>query len=226
MSTIDTELTHLRADLAGAVRADLRRSARRRRLARLSLVPALVLASAGVAAAVVGGLGGPAPDRVTHSLQRLDHLLPPSVRDAPHRESPDLQRLRVVAQADGHVVYAEQHDGIHCAVTASADGRPDGWQCLPTAKQPGPHEIGLITGGGGSTREQNFAAGRVGAPSARTVEIRVAGAPDPLVARVGLDGYFVAQLPDATMNASRAPSLAITALDRDGTVVARLPEDG
>jgi hypothetical protein len=221
MTTIDTQLMRLRADLDGAIRADLRRSGHRRRLARLSLVPALVLATGGAALAVVPGLGQPAPRRLTHTLRHLDRMLPPHIRDDPHRMSPDVRRLRVAARADGHVVYAERHDGIRCAVTASAAGNPDGWQCGPEAHGPGAHEIALISGGGGWTREQNAASGRVGAPTARTVEIRVAGVARAVVARVGVDGYFVAQLPDATLRSNRAPALTLTARDARGTVVAR-----
>jgi hypothetical protein len=38
----------------------------------------------------------------------------------------------------------------------------------------------------------------------------------------GLDGYFIARLPDATIGASWAPALSIEARDGAGTVVAQL----
>jgi hypothetical protein len=57
MSTIDQSLARVRADLRMAVQRDIRRRRHRRRIARLVIIPAVVLASGGAAIAFAAQLG-------------------------------------------------------------------------------------------------------------------------------------------------------------------------
>jgi hypothetical protein len=221
MTTIEQNLARVRADLRAAVQRDLRRRARRRRLARAGLVPAFVLATAGAAMAIVPTLGDPAPERLKADLEQKDSLRQAMTPPVPrHRESPEGDRLTLVARGPDQLLYGSvEPSGAWCAVESTLDGVALGWVCHRAAVAGGPDDVTFISLGGGSTRAQNVVSGRVGDPSARTVRISAPGM-EPVVADVGDLGFFIAQLPDSTLGAQTPPTPSAEALDAEGNVVA------
>jgi hypothetical protein len=229
MSTIDHDLARVRADLRAAVQRDIGRRARRRKIARVGIVPILVLMSAGAAVAFVPRLGDPAPDSLTARLERdlarLREQAGPKVAD--HINAPDGKRLTLAAVGDSTLLYgAVEPSGAWCAVDTTTAGQLQGSVCHEAAKAGRPDEVVFIAMGGGSTRAQNVVSGRVGAPSARTVHIHLPGWSEPIVTPVQRLGFFITQLPDSTLRAGHPIPLTAQALDADGKVVARSSESG
>jgi hypothetical protein len=223
MSTIDHHLARVRADLRAAVQRDIRRRKRRRRIARLSVVPAVVLTSAAGAVAFVPQLGDPAPQSLTDQLNRdrarSREMVGP--RLAEHIELPRGERLTLAAIGESRLIYAAvEPSGAWCAADTSMGAQLEGWVCHEASKAGRPDEVVFMKVGGGSTRAQNIVSGRVGEPSARTVQIHLPGAGEPIVAPVQRLGFFIAQLPDSTLGSQHPISLSATALDADGNVVA------
>jgi hypothetical protein len=230
MIPTESGLARLRADLCLVVERDVRRRARRRRLWQLALVPALALSTASAAVAVIPTLGQPAPAGVRHNLTRLERIVSRAKDQNGHplanMVAPNAGGLTVAARSGDQVLYTERHNGIRCAVQADARDRPQGWQCEDWSEGPGPHGINLISLGGGSTRDDNFASGRVIDPSARSVSIRVAGIRAPVTGKIGLDGYFLVRMPDSLVVSSptggdRPPRVVVTATAAAGRVVGR-----
>ena len=222
MNTLEQNLARVRADLRAGVQRDLRRRARRRRLARFGLVPAFVLTSAGAATAIVPTLGAPAPERLKAHLEEAERFVQAATPEVDrHREGPDGDRLTLVARSDDWLIYGSvEPSGAWCAVTTTAAGQTHGWTCHRAAVAGGPDDVVFVTLGGGATRAQNVVSGRVGDPSARTVRISVPGEDEPVIADVGHLGFFIAQLPDSTLGAAAPPALMAEALDAEGDVVA------
>lgn len=230
MSTLDHDLARVRADLRAAVQRDIRRAARRRRIARLGIAPVAVLMSAGAAVAVVPQLGDPAPESLTARLERAlaerRELGLPDLINAP-----DGKRLTLAAVGDSRLLYgAVEPSGAWCAVNTTTAGLLLGWVCREAAKAGRPDEVTFIAMGGGYTRAGNIVSGRVGAPSARTVHIQLSGWSEPIVTPVQRLGFFLAQLPDGTLRSGPGAGdhrvaltvgLSAKALDADGKVVAR-----
>jgi hypothetical protein len=227
MNTIDHRLAHVRADLRAAVQRDIRRRSRRRRIARLGVVPAVVLATAGAAVAIVPRapqLADPAPEsliaRLNSDLARTRERVGPKV--AEHIDGPQGGRLTLAAIGEDELIYGDvEPSGAWCAVRTSTAGLLHGWVCHEAAKAGRPDEVVFVAMGGGSTRAENVASGRVGEPSARTVRIHVPGHGEPVVTLVQRLGFFVARLPDSTLGSQLPVALVAEALDADGTVVAR-----
>jgi hypothetical protein len=225
--SIDYDLARVRADLRAAVQRDILRRTRRRRIARLGIVPAVVLTSAGAAIALAPQLGDPAPESLTDRLNRdLTHLreqVGPKVAD--HIAGPDGRRLTLAAIGEYALIYgAVEPSGAWCAVNTTTAGRLQGWVCHEASKAGRADEVVFASLGGGSTRAENVVSGRVGQPSARTVRIHLPGQSEPIVTPVQRLGFFIAQLPDSTLRSQQPVPLFAEALDADGTVVAKSSE--
>jgi hypothetical protein len=246
MSTIDHDLARVRADLRAAVQRDIRRRTRRRRIARLVIIPAVVLTSvgaaiafasqlgepdlestAGPAIALTPQLGDPAPKSLTarldRDLARMRERVAPKVAD--RINGPDGRRLTLAAIGEYTLIYgAVQPSGAWCAVDTTTTGRLQGWVCHEASKAGRPDEVIFTSSGGGWTRAHNIVAGRVGQPSARTMRIHVPGPSEPVVTPVQRLGFFIAQLPDSTLRSQQHVALFAEALDADGKVVATSSE--
>ena len=229
MTSLDDSLARLRADLLDATRADLRRSRRRRRLTRMAVVPASLLALSGTALALGPLSSEPAPPGVQQQFGRdRAEVFDPGV------PGPGT-RLFEVAREDDHVLYAGDGNEGWCAAMgtrAGAERRTDGFTCV-SADHPRRGEIALIRAGGGSERWGHVAAGRVGADAVWIDIFLTTG--ESVTGRVSPNGYFVVSLPDSVLTPSplplpkpgeidRAPVAAAAARDADGRVVARYDE--
>jgi hypothetical protein len=101
------------------------RSRRRSRRPAI-LVAAVLIGSAGVAAASQF-LGGPAPSQVKEDLAGVDQGIPSDLR-----YNPDVKDARLVAQADGaSLYYAGLADGGYCSEMVTPPSHPAGAVCVP-----------------------------------------------------------------------------------------------
>jgi hypothetical protein len=246
MSTIDHGLARVRADLRVAVQRDIRRRTSRRRIARLVIIPAVVLASAGAAIAFAAQLGEPDPEstagpaialapqlgdpapksltaRLDGDLARMRKQVGPKV--AAHINAPQGSRLTLAAIGTHGLLYGDvKPSGAWCAVNTTTAVRLRGWVCHEASKAGRPGQVVIVGGGGGGTRAENTVSGRVVEPTtARTVRIH-AGQSEPVVTPVQRLGFFIAQLPDSTLRSQHPVPLSAEALDADGTVVAKSSE--
>jgi hypothetical protein len=246
MSTIDQHLARLRTDLRAAVQRDIRRRRRRHGFVRLVIIPAVALASAGVAVAFVAQpgqrdpelsatppvtladqLGKPAPKwltaRLDRDIGRMKNQVAPKA--AAHINAPEGSHLSLVAVAESELIYGDvEQSGAWCAVNTTTTGELHGWVCHEASKAGRPDEVVFISMGGGGIRAENTVSGRVGQPSARTVHIHVPDRNEPIVTPLQRLGFFVAQLPDSVLRSQQAVPLVAEALDADGKVVARSSE--
>jgi hypothetical protein len=246
MSTIDQGLARVRADLRVAVQRDIRRRQRRRRIARLVIIPAVVLTSAAAAIAFAAQLGesdpessadpaislapqlgDPAPKSLTARLDRDLALMRKRVgpKVAAHLNAPQGSRLTLAAIGEHGLLFGDvKRSGAWCAVNTTTAVRLRGWVCHEPSKAGRPGQVVFAGGGGGGTRAENTVSGRVVEPTtARTVRIRV-GESEPVVTPVQRLGFFIAQLPDATLHSQHPVPLLAEALDADGEVVATSSE--
>jgi hypothetical protein len=217
MTTLDTDLTHLREQLRNATADDLRRRTRRGRISRFALVPALVLTGAGGAVALAPWQGAPAPPEVQRTFD-ADRALPGGT-------SPGLPgsgaQLVAVARGDGHTLYAARSRGGWCLTVdtgAAAGPATTGYNCQPRSV-PEQGEIWFANLGGGSDGADNVVSGRVRG-LAQTVTVRLRNN-DTVVAHVGRGGFFVAALPDTVLNSDDPPVVSGKARNRVGAVVAQ-----
>jgi len=163
MSTIDHELARVRGDLRAAVQRDIRHHTRRRRIARLVIIPAVVLTSAvvaiafavqlgepdlestaGPAIASAPQLGDPAPKSLTarldRDLARMRARAGPKVAD--HISGPDGRRLTLAAIGEYTLIYgAVEPSGAWCGVDTTTAGRLQGWVCHEASKAGRPDEV-------------------------------------------------------------------------------------
>jgi hypothetical protein len=246
MSTIDHGLACVRADLRVAVQRDIRRRQHRRRIARLVIIPAVVLASAGAAIAFAAQLGEPDPessagpaiasalqlgdpapksltDRLDRDLARRRKQVDPKV--AAHINAPQGSSLTLAAIGNQGLLYGQvKPSGAWCAVHTTTAVRLRGWVCHQASKAGRPGQVVVVGGGGGGTRAENTVSGRVVEPTtARTVRIRV-GQSELVVTPVQRLGFFIAQLPDSTLRSQHPVPLSVEAFDADGKVVAKSSE--
>jgi hypothetical protein len=221
MTTLEHDLDRLREQLRLATAADLRRRARRRRrILRAAVVPGVALAAGGVAFAVVPALNEPAPPQLQKSFDDLYSQVP----DRPPF-LPEGTKLSLWAR-DGDLAFygASRPSGTWCGLFARA-GVIQSVSCVSVGPRPGPDEIRFDSIGGATHRAANFASGQVGAPDAVTIEISARGVAETVKVPVGHDGWFVAQLPDATLGSlepeAKPPMLTAVARDAGGAIVAR-----
>ncbi len=217
MSTLASDLERLRASLHAATAADVRRHARRRRVVvRLAVVPALALVGGGVAVAVSPPWGQPAPADVQQTFDQIVSRL----------GGEGGRPLTLWARDGDQALYGSSSTAGDSCVSL-VDPMSRGAQCGAVTRPPRPGEIAMLAVGGASDRAGNAAAGQVSAPDATTVSITAEGEQKPTVVPVGHKGFFVAQLPDSTLQQpgrsgeSKPPQITVVARNAAGEIVAR-----
>jgi hypothetical protein len=215
--TIETteQLARVRGDLLVAIEGDRRRSRRRSRRRVAGLLVAATLASATAAGAATGFFAA-APRWVKEIFGA--------------HEGVDATEAIQVGVIDDHITYAAPSD--------------DGGFCIFYGPYPrsGPNGLGCIpTGAGGLQDDQivmtvaighdgGFVIGRVATADATAVDLLVPGVDDPIQTPVREHGFFLLQLPDASMRVvmpggvgdlDRLASLTATATDATGATIAR-----
>jgi hypothetical protein len=207
MVNVATTLARIRSDLVGAIEEQQRRRRRRRRLT--GLVVGVMLVS-GTAVASTTNFFTTAPDWVRGIFE-----------DVPEVDEANAIKVGVI---DDHVTYAAPAaDGGFCIYYAPDErSGPSGIRCVEGGRAiPLTLEIG---------HDGGFVIGRVQAEGAASVDVTLPGLKQPASTPVVEHGFFLVELPDATMHVvmpggvlDTAPlsSLSATARDAQGEEVAR-----
>jgi hypothetical protein len=215
-----TCLARLREDLVLAIAADQLRSRRRRRVRLAGLAIAAMVAVGGTSVAATTGLFSAAPDDVK------------SVFDGLEGSGVDASKAIRIGVIDEHAAYAAPTaDGGFCLYFAPNPGAvqrsgPSGSSCLPGGTKSDEIAINVSLGHDGG-----FVFGRVGAENAATVEISVPNGGGVLTGPVAEERFFLVDLPPNAMRAlmvdgvisdtARIEAITVTAMDAQGSVVAR-----
>ena len=191
-------------------------SKRRRRRSRLVAVAAAAVLVGGGAAAATTIVGRPAPDPVRAHLAELDQGMPPDLR-----YNPDLSNAHAVAATTSGTLYAaDLPDGGYCIEAASADHQPRGGTCVrasAAAVQP----VEVLAPIPPDDDAPLLIGGRLNSADLETLEVIYEGhaaSPVPL----GLDRYFLIQVPAADQATALTDGARLTALDSHGHVAARV----
>ncbi len=220
MTATDT----LHHDLQSAYARLLDRRSRRRRLTRITAVAcagSLIVAGAGLGAAVL--LGWPAPLHVRNELAAVDRGLPADLR-----LNPDVEHATAVASTATATLYAASlKDGGSCTEIVTAGDRARGARCttgaeltrraldvtLPSDEGAGP-ESPVVLGGRINPAEGSSLAAVYADGSSDTVEL-------------GEGRYFLFEVPAEHLSSVHASGLELVARDSGGSVVARssIPAD-
>jgi hypothetical protein len=215
--TIDRaeQLARVRKDLLVAIEGDRRRSRRRSRRRIAGLLVAATLASATAAGAATGFFAA-APGWVKDIFGAHDGV-----------DATDAIRVGVI---DDHTTYAAPSDDGGFCLYYGPDRRsgPNGLGCIPAG--PGGIQDDQIVMTVAIGHDGGFVIGRVGSADATAVDLLVPGVEDPITTPVREHGFFLLELPDASMRVvmpggvgdlDRLASLTATATDATGATVAR-----
>ena len=191
-------------------------SKRRRRRSRLVAVAAAGILVGGAAAAATTIVGRPAPDTVRAHLAELDEGMPPDLR-----YNPDLSNAHAVAATTSGTLYAaDLPDGGYCIEAASADHQPRGGTCVrasAAAVQP----VEVLAPIPPDDDAPLLIGGRLNSTDLETLEVIYEGrAASPVL--LGLDRYFLIQVPAADQAAALDDGVRLTGLDSHGRVAARV----
>lgn len=180
-------LARSRAGLVAAVRADLRRTSRRRRATLFAAAACVTFACVGVSIAATTGLFRPAPSEVKDTFRRLDPA-----------NGVDASRAVRIGVIDEHAAYAApKHGGGFCLYFApNPRSGPNGSIC--TTGDPSRDEVVLNTSVG---TDGGFVFGRVGNSRATAVEVRIPNRGGVVTTRVGENAFFLAELTDRALDA-------------------------
>ena len=201
-----------RAVVGTPVASSARPRRSRSRVVAISVAGAAL--AGGAAAAATSILGEPAPDPVRAHLAELDKGLPADLR-----YNPDLADARAVAATDSGVLYAaDLAGGGYCVEVASAGDQPRGDTCVPN---PAAQPIEVIAPLPADDRAPLLVGGRLDGAGLATLTVRYgSGAARPV--SLGLDKYFLLEVPAADRAAALADGLRLTGLDAAGQVAARV----
>jgi hypothetical protein len=180
-------LARSRDGLVAAVRADLRRTHRRRRATIFAAAACVTFAGVSVSIAATTGLFRPAPSEVKETFRRLD----PATRV-------DASRAVEIGVIDEHAAYAAPRNGGGFCLYFAPNPRsgPNGSIC--TTSDPSRDEILLNTSVG---TDGGFVFGRVGNADAEAVDVEIPNGGGIVTSRVGESGFFLAQLTDRALDA-------------------------
>jgi hypothetical protein len=194
--------------------ARMRRRGRRSRLVAVAVAAVLVGGAAAAAAAV---LGRPAPDPVRAHLAELDRGMPPDLR-----YNPNLDNARAVAAtASGALYAADLPDGGYCIETTSAYDQPRGATCL-RGPQASVRPVEVLAPIPPNDQAPLLIGGRLNGADLKTLEVAYGGgAASPI--RLGLDRYFLIQVPATDQATALADGVQLIALNSHRQVAARVP---
>ncbi|MEP7019036.1 MAG: hypothetical protein ABI808_00180 [Pseudonocardiales bacterium] len=185
----------------------------RSRLVAIAALGALTVA--GAAAAATTMLGGSAPDTVRAHLAELDAGMPPDLR-----YNPDLVHARAVAATESGALYAaDLRDGGYCIEAATADGRPRGGSCVTAADAAArPIEIIAPLPLGDAPL---LIAGHLNDANLTALTATFSGATSHRI-DLGLDRYFLIEVPAEQRSSALDTGLELTAENSDGDPVAHV----
>jgi hypothetical protein len=189
---------------------------RRLRRSHVAAIAAAGVLVGGAAAAATAVLGGPAPDPVRAHLAELDQGMPPDLR-----YNPDLSNAHAVAATASGTLYAVDLDGGgYCLEAATAGDRPRGGSCI-TAADLAARPVEALAPIPGSDNAPLLIGGRLNSADLTGLEVSYdGGAPTPVV--LGIDRYFLIEVPAADRAAALDGGARLTALDAAGQVAARV----
>jgi len=191
------------------------RRSHRRRAGVVAIVVAGVLVGAAAATATTI-LGRPAPDPVRAHLAKLDRGMPPDLR-----YNPDLANARAVAAtASGTLYAADLRNGGYCIEVASPTSQPRGGTCLTTADASA-HPIEVIAPIPTGDDAPLLIGGRLNTADLAALQVTYTGTAPNRVA-LGLDRYFLIEVPAAQQAAALDDGIDLTALDSHGQVAAHV----
>jgi len=203
----------LRAVCATPAEPARRRHRGRSRLVALAVAGVLV---GGAAAAAATVLGRPAPDPVRAHLAELDRGMPPDLR-----YNPNLNNAHAVAAtASGTLYAADLPDGGYCIETTSAHDQPRGATCL-RASQASVRPVEVLAPIPPNDEAPLLIGGRLNGADLETLEVVYGGGAASSV-RLGLDRYFLLQVPATDQATALAHGAQLIARDSHRHVMARV----
>jgi hypothetical protein len=208
-------------DLHGGIEELAARQRRRRRIVATAAVIAGALAVGGAAFGTSKLLGQPAPEHVRADLAGVDTGLPSDLR-----LNPDVANARAVATSESSTLYAaDLADGGHCTEIVTGDGRGRGAICRTAADLADePIELTLPSDDGAGAAAPVTLGGRL---NVRAGRLDVQYGTTTRVIPLGVDGYFVFDVPARDRAAAHSSAIVVTARGAGGSVVARavVPND-
>ena len=190
---------------------------RRRRRSRLVAVAVAAVLVGGATAAAATVLGRPAPDPVRAHLAELDRGLPPDLRDNPNLNNAHA----VAATASGALYAADLPDGGYCIEATSAHDQPRGATCV-RASQASARPVEVLAPIPPNDHAPLLIGGRLNRSDLKSLEVGFGGGTASPV-RLGLDRYFLIQVPATDQAAALSDGAQLTAINSHRQVAARVP---